>query len=116
VRPYRADCKAAQWVPPAKKLAPRPVRLPIRDDSARITLRRVERADVLEVAFNVGYAAGLANRHHEDRNFSTGAEWLVWLDGHRVGQVEFKSCIAAENQRQQDLEAEALAKLEERRR
>lgn len=40
----------------------------------------------LAFAHDVGYARGLADKHHEDRNFATGAEWLAWLAGWREGQ------------------------------
>lgn len=36
---------------------------------------------LLSFAHDVGYARGLADHHTEERNFTTGAEWLSWLRG-----------------------------------
>lgn len=37
-----------------------------------------------------GFGRGYADKHYENRNFETGAEWLSWLAGWREGQVAMK--------------------------
>lgn len=42
----------------------------------------------LSYANSLGYGRGYNNKHHEDTNFVTGAEYLAWLAGHREGQKD----------------------------
>lgn len=44
----------------------------------------------LELARMIGWGRGYSDKHCEERNFATGAEYLAWLAGWRAGQAERK--------------------------
>lgn len=98
VKPYRADVR------------------PSRTRMATVTRSATRRQpskhnyeDRLVFARDVGYFRGLSDKHFEDRNFETGAEWLSWLSGWRLGQIEFQ---AMQTREAKEIEREEKALLE----
>jgi ribosome modulation factor len=94
VLPYRANIQ-----PPKKTRMATLTRIinkpqPVRDLKERPAFAR-----------DVGYFRGLSDKHEEPRNFDTGAEWLSWLAGWRVGQAELKAQREAERERLEEVEA-----------
>lgn len=108
VLPYRNDCKAASesWVPPPKTLVKRGI-----GSETEVPVCHVER-DRLEAAQHIGYEAGMEDRHYEDRNFATGAEWLSWLVGWRAGQSSLKRRLSFADEVREQQEDQMMAKFE----
>lgn len=102
VKPYRADVRLVKT---RKATAAK--------SAYRRAPARYDYEERLRFARDIGYFRGLFDKHYEGRNFDTGAEWLSWLAGWRVGIAEFRAAAAAEKLREDRIDAEMRGELDE---
>jgi hypothetical protein len=78
-----------------------PSRLRILFQAPELTTAKRIAADpitAVKKAEDIGYVDGFFDRHSVEHEFRCAAEWLAWLNGWRLGQIELKRQHASAEQ------------------